>query len=204
MSKVICTQCGVVGDLLPLYIDECCSDESRIIVENHLEECAECRAIYENMSCASVDAKQEIDIPKGLSRINHWKASVLQSVLLFVSFGILAVAITMEAYTPYGINNGLWAFAAIVPTTGFMLSLSNWYFIRVYKSRRFFSNCSCVFTLIISACSYVWAVFHYNSPFFILSDSLFKFLAIGIAVTAVFCVISKITSSLYAKMLGKE
>ena len=138
MSKVICTQCGVVGDLLPLYIDECCSDESRIIVENHLEECAECRAIYENMSCASVDAKQEIDIPKGLSRINHWKASVLQSVLLFVSFGILAVAITMEAYTPYGINNGLWAFAAIVPTTGFMLSLSNWYFIRVYKSRRFY------------------------------------------------------------------
>lgn len=204
MSKAVCTQCGVVGDLLPLYIDKCCSEESSSIVESHLKECEVCKSVFDSMCCENAGDKQELEVPHKLKRVNDWKASVLQSVLLFVSFGILAVSITMEAYTPYGITNGLWAFAAIVPTAGFMLSLSNWYFVRGYKSKIAFSTCSGLLTFIISACSYVWAVFHYNSTFFRLSGSLFKFLVIGIVVTAVFCVISKITSSLYAKMLGKE
>ncbi len=204
MSKALSIHCGIVEDLLPLYIDECCSEESKEIVEAHLKECADCKSVFDSMSCENTSEQQGIKIPHKLKKVNDWKASVLQSVLLFVSFGLLAVAITMEAYTPYGVTNGLWAFAAIVPTAGFMLSLSNWYFVRAYKSRRAFSNCSCIFNLLISACSYVWAVFHYNSTFFRLSGSLFKFLVIGIVVTAVFCVISKITSSLYAKMLGKE
>ena len=204
MSKAVYTQCGVVEDLLPLYIDECCSEESRAIVESHIKECEACKAVFESMSSVSVDKEQEFNVPQKLSKINDWKASVLQSVLLFVSFAVLAVSITMEAYTPYGITNGLWAFAAIVPTAGFMLSLSNWYFVRVYKSRQAFSNCSALLTLIISACSYVWAVIHYNSTFFSLSGSLFKFLAIGVAVTAVFCMVSKVASNIYAKLLGKE
>ncbi len=204
MSRVVFTECGIVRDLLPLYIDECCSEESRATVESHLMECEDCKAIFESMSSCSEDKEQEFNVPKKLSKINDWKASVLQSVLLFVSFAVLAVSITMEAYTPYGITNGLWAFAAIVPTAGFMLSLSNWYFVRAYKSRRAFSNCSCLFTLIISVCCYVWAVIHYNSTFFRLSGSLFSFLAVGFVITAVFCIISKVTSNIYAKMLGKE
>ena len=204
MSKAVYTQCGVVEDLLPLYIDECCSEESRATVESHIKECEACKSVFESMSYENAGDKQGLEVPHKLKRVNAWKASVLQSVLLFVSFGILAVAITMEAYTPYGITNGLWAFAAIVPTAGFMLSLSNWYFVRGYKSRRVFSNCSALLTLIISACSYVWAVIHYNSTFFSLSGSLFKFLAIGIVITAAFCIVSKVTSSFYAKMLGKE
>ncbi|MBR4287451.1 MAG: zf-HC2 domain-containing protein [Clostridia bacterium] len=204
MSKAVCTQCGVVGDLLPLYIDKCCSEESRSIVESHLKECEDCKSVFDSMCCENAGDKQEFEVPHKLKRVNDWKASVLQSVLLFVSFGILAVSITMEAYTPYGITNGLWAFAAIVPTAGFMLSLSNWYFIRAYKSRRAFSDFSSIFTFIISAVCYVWAVVHYNSTFFNLSGSLFKFLAIGVAVTAVFCMVSKVASNIYAKLLGKE
>lgn len=204
MSKAVYTQCGVVEDLLPLYIDECCSEESRAIVESHIKECEACKSVFDSMCYENAGDKQGLEVPHKLKRVNAWKASVLQSVLLFVSFGILAVAITMEAYTPYGITNGLWAFAAIVPTAGFMLSLSNWYFVRVYKSRQAFSNCSALLTLIISACSYVWAVIHYNSTFFSLSGSLFKFLSIGVAVTAVFCMVSKVASNIYAKLLGKE
>ncbi len=204
MSRAVCTECGIIQDLIPLYIDECCSEESKATVESHLKKCEDCKAVFESMSSVSVDKEQEFNVPQKLSKINDWKASVLQSVLLFVSFAVLAVSITMEAYTPYGITNGIWAFAAIVPTAGFMLSLSNWYFVRGYKSRRVFSNCSALLTLIISACSYVWAVIHYNSTFFSLSGSLFKFLAIGIVITAAFCIVSKVTSSFYAKMLGKE
>lgn len=36
--------CDIVRDLLPLYVDEVCSEKSREAVEDHLEGCAACRA----------------------------------------------------------------------------------------------------------------------------------------------------------------
>lgn len=44
--------CGIIKDLLPLYIDDVCNDESRQAVENHLAECEDCRKCYEAMSAA--------------------------------------------------------------------------------------------------------------------------------------------------------
>ena len=38
--------CKIIQDLLPLYIDDVCSDESKNAVEEHLEECTDCRAVY--------------------------------------------------------------------------------------------------------------------------------------------------------------
>ena len=35
--------CNVIRDLLPLYVDDCLSEESRQIVASHLEECWDCR-----------------------------------------------------------------------------------------------------------------------------------------------------------------
>lgn len=42
--------CNVVYDLLPLYIDGACSEESKEIVEEHLTECSACREKYAAMS----------------------------------------------------------------------------------------------------------------------------------------------------------
>ena len=36
------TDCNVIRDLLPLYADEVCSEESRELVDEHLTECAAC------------------------------------------------------------------------------------------------------------------------------------------------------------------
>ncbi len=41
--------CEVIQDLLPLYIDEVCSEESQKVIEEHLQECPKCKAIYINM-----------------------------------------------------------------------------------------------------------------------------------------------------------
>ena len=41
--------CGIIRDLLPLYIDDVCNDESKQAVQNHLSECEECRIYYEAM-----------------------------------------------------------------------------------------------------------------------------------------------------------
>lgn len=41
--------CNVIKDLLPLYIDDVCSEDSRQMVEKHLRECRDCRREAELM-----------------------------------------------------------------------------------------------------------------------------------------------------------
>lgn len=188
-------ECNVVKDLIPLYIDECCSEESAKIVKEHLDNCQECRELYEKM-CAPSDMAMLVSAPVKLSRINDWKASVLQSVLLFVSFAIITIGVALEAATPSGMMNGSWAVVLIIPATGFLLSLANWYFVRLYKSRKSFANGSLIATLGITVCGYIWAGFHYTE---LVQGGIF-----GILLTIVSCVLSRIWSDKYAKMLGKE
>lgn len=44
------TSCHILYDLLPLYVDGACSDESRAYVEEHLAGCPACRKKYEAMA----------------------------------------------------------------------------------------------------------------------------------------------------------
>ena len=41
--------CEIVQDLLPLYEESLCGEESRTAVEEHLKDCAECQALVKNM-----------------------------------------------------------------------------------------------------------------------------------------------------------
>jgi len=47
--------CDIIRDLLPLYVDEVCSDDSRDVVETHLRDCEGCKAELEYM---------KIDLPQ--------------------------------------------------------------------------------------------------------------------------------------------
>lgn len=44
MSRITC---NVNKDLLPLYVDDVCSEESKSLVEEHLSECEECQNYYD-------------------------------------------------------------------------------------------------------------------------------------------------------------
>lgn len=207
--------CNIVKDLIPLYIDGCCSEESEKVVEEHIRDCGDCKRLLEDMKSSS-DIITVSESPKTFSKLNDWKASVLQSVLLFLSFALITVGVALEARTPSGIGNGFWALNLVIPATGFMLSLANWYFIRVYKNRKSFSLFSLIATLGITLCAYKWSGFHYElNVFELFSECDFvEFLdvmqgilflnGLGIVLTIVFCTLSKILSNQYAKMLGKE
>lgn len=207
--------CNIVKDLIPLYIDGCCSEESEKIVKEHIDTCDECKKLFEDMNSAT-DVVTISKAPKTFSKLNDWKASVLQSVLMFLSFALITIGVALEAKTPSGLMNGFWAVNLVIPATGFMLSLANWYFVKIYKNRKSFSNCSLFITLAITLCAYVWFVFHYEINLFELfavnnfaeilntMQSFMLFSGIGILLAAVFCTLSKILSNQYAKMLGKE
>lgn len=191
--------CNVIKDLLPLYVDECCSEESTRLVAEHLDTCESCRKIYDQMreTCQSYEEKPNaVKLP----RVSDWKASVLQSVMLFVSFAIITLGVILEGSTPTGNTNGLWAVALIVPATGYLLSLANWFFLRVYKNRKIFSVCSCLATLGITLLGYGWATIHYAGGIAMSSPLVWC----GVVMSAVFCVLSKVLSNQYALLLGRE
>ena len=60
--------CNVVKDLLPLYEDGVCSDESKELVETHLETCEECRNELKKMKeCPEIEAK-DVDTGKAIKK----------------------------------------------------------------------------------------------------------------------------------------
>lgn len=207
--------CNVVRDLIPLYIDGCCSEESAILVKEHIEGCDACKKLLKDMG-TSTDVVSVSKVPSKFSKLNDWKASVLQSVLLFLSFGLITIGVALEARTESGLMNGFWAMNLVIPATGFMLSMANWYFVQVYKNRKRFSSFSLITTLGITLCAYIWSGFHYEMDLLaVFSECNFVdaldvmqgvlFLnGLGIVLTVVFCILSKTLSNQYAKMLGKE
>lgn len=189
----------MIKDLIPLYVDECCSEESSQLVREHLKGCAACQRVYSAMTRTNDSQQTKVPAIK-LRRVSDWKASILQSILLFISFAIITLGVAMEAATPSGAENGLWAIALVVPATANLLSLANWYFVRLYKNRKIFSNCSCLITLAITVAGFAWALLHYAGGILLSSP----FVIVGAVLSVVFIVLTKLTSNYYALLLGRD
>ena len=63
-------ECEVVRDILPLYADEVCSETSRELVEEHLQECAACREMLNQLRETEIE-----------SRLTYEKDNVIQYAL---------------------------------------------------------------------------------------------------------------------------
>lgn len=48
--------CDVIRDLLPLYVDQICSEESRELVDEHLTGCRDCSVILQQMRSTDIEA----------------------------------------------------------------------------------------------------------------------------------------------------
>ncbi len=186
-------KCDIIQDLIPLYADSCCSAESARLVEEHIKSCGACRSCLENARKPLV-LSEAVSVPK-VSRISAWKASILQSILFLLYFTVITVGVALEARSTSGPANGVWAFRLVVPATGFLLSLVNWYFIQFYRSRRAFVIGSFVCTVVLSLCCVLIGVFHYGVP-------LWNCLR-GAAFFGINLILSAVLSGRYAKMVGK-
>ena len=49
------THCDIIRDLLPLYADDACSDESRRLVDEHLQECPDCVSVLEKLKDSEIE-----------------------------------------------------------------------------------------------------------------------------------------------------
>ena len=193
--------CNVIDDLLPLYIDECCSDDTKILVESHAKTCPRCKAILAKMQQDIGTQVVTQQTQKKQNPITLWKASILQMSLFFLSFLAMAWGVSWEARIPAGLNNGLFAMNLVVPVTAFMLSLANWFFIQQYRSRKQFCFLSCAFHLSAYLVCFVWGCVHYQmTPV----DFSLYLPGAGAILTVFLSVVMWGLSNTYAKLLGKE
>ncbi|MCH7323238.1 zf-HC2 domain-containing protein [Solibacillus sp. MA9] len=75
MTKITC---DIVQDVLPLYYDEVCSQDTKKLVEEHLQSCKECQKELENLSAIvpvqQSETKQNAQDKKMMmSLANSWK-----------------------------------------------------------------------------------------------------------------------------------
>lgn len=96
--------CGVIGDLLPLYAEAICSEQSGELVEAHLRECEKCRQLYETIKKAAPLPSDDGD---GLKRLNaelrtrRLRVSAIAALFVFVLLLSAFHWLSAPRYIPY-------------------------------------------------------------------------------------------------------
>lgn len=89
-------KCSVIQDLLPSYVDNICSDDTRELVQEHVAECAQCKEKLEQMKNTEIVAgkasKKQVDYLKKIhTTITHKEE--LGKLMLVLLVGIAYVGL---------------------------------------------------------------------------------------------------------------
>lgn len=92
MNKI---SCEVIKDIMPIYVDNICSQESRSVIEEHILECEECslklQQMQENLNIYSHGITDEkISQKKLFSKVKKkWIVSIILTVIFLFSIFLL-------------------------------------------------------------------------------------------------------------------
>ena len=106
--------CGVVKDLLPLYADGVCSEESKHLVEKHIAECENCAEELESYFYETADAERKLGEKEAVKSFKR-KVEIRVMKKITLSF-ILVCAVA------FGVWNGVWYFTAKAPYNDYQKS----------------------------------------------------------------------------------
>ena len=105
--------CQIVQDILPLYVDEVCSEESKKLVEGHVTGCADCAAVLrklKNTDCETSLATERMEVVQ-----NHAKKEKRKSFTVGMVFaGILMIPVIVCMIVNLATGHGLsWFFIVL-------------------------------------------------------------------------------------------
>ena len=94
-------KCQITEDLLPLYIDEVCTDGSREFVDTHVSECPQCAALLKQMQ-TDTHAEKEAKLQKEKDvalRLNKKKrdAGIIKTLTIAVAAAYLPIMLLLSA-----------------------------------------------------------------------------------------------------------
>lgn len=99
--------CKIVQDLLPAYIDNVLSEETKLYVEEHLKSCDECKKVYDEMNFDL--QKEDVKNTEIVKTIKKYKRKIV-TLKVFVIIVILAIIITITSiigFRFYVVKNAL-------------------------------------------------------------------------------------------------
>lgn len=106
--------CNVIRDLLPLYRDGVCADETRALVEEHLEDCASCRAELAALDASLTQTAEEQREVRALDNVaKTWRRGKLRAflkgcavtaLLCAVLLGLFAALVGWHGAVPYDLS----------------------------------------------------------------------------------------------------
>jgi hypothetical protein len=97
--------CDVVKDIIPLYVENMCSEDSRNIVEEHISKCEDCKNYLDEMKkmntiSADININPLLKIRSTL-RKKKIHAIILTTMVSLMFFVIMVVFLTEPEYIPY-------------------------------------------------------------------------------------------------------
>jgi len=124
MTKI---SCDIIQDLLPLYCDDVCSEDSMKMVEEHLQECHVCTdMLHQLKNECTFKAKENIQNKEDsavLGRMaNSWKHSLLKSFLKGIIITTVIFSIILGAYYALFVHQGSMVSSEQVSVSAYMLS----------------------------------------------------------------------------------
>jgi len=95
--------CDIVKDLLPLYFDNVCSDDSKRMVEEHLVNCQSCQRELDRLKVDFKLPKEEIEIIRKDSNViknisSFWNRSKVKSFAIGAIISIILVSLIYCGY----------------------------------------------------------------------------------------------------------
>lgn len=98
--------CKVVEDMLPIYYDGICSDESADLIEEHLNNCAQCSRLLSDLHTEMAFEETPVDDMKALEGIKaEWK----KGKRVYLRIGMcVALAVLLLLFT---VLTGIWYFS---------------------------------------------------------------------------------------------
>ena len=98
--------CNMIKDLLPLYVDNVCSEESKEIVEQHLSKCSDCKAYYtsltENNTPLPSPVNQDLERQKARSFLEVRKIMRFKQLLAAIISAVILTAAIFSTVTILG------------------------------------------------------------------------------------------------------
>lgn len=103
------TKCTIIQDILPLYIDEVISQDTKEMIEEHLVHCEKCQKEFEAMRRELfIPAENKAPIFKKINkkwRNKKWKISIISALATaFILYGVFAYVVYYETVIPYSKN----------------------------------------------------------------------------------------------------
>ena len=99
--------CDLISDLLPLYKDDICSEASRKIVEEHLEECVACKKLFNDMSDVAIDeeiVKEKNEVIKSQAKFFKRKSALAGSIIALIFAIPILVCLIVNLATGAGLT----------------------------------------------------------------------------------------------------